>query len=250
MVKVTDSANIVAMGKIVGVKVYEYSGAIWATDLERAPYNDDYSVTGTGLNDPFRASVNNFLEAMKSSTAKFVVYTGKKAPAGNTIKVGSVFRSIQRQYLLYHSTKITVGVNEDGEEKVTEAAKDVMPLSTEVPGNELLIEWVHFDDPKGTKSKKYAMELFKKFGVSGNLVAKPGRSEHSKHTAIDLTIKWKKNFVIMVPTSSGGTEPFTVVTGKTPDQTNSTLIEAASRFGIIHIPKVSEDPVHFSIDGK
>ncbi|MCU0703150.1 MAG: hypothetical protein MUF18_04075 [Fimbriiglobus sp.] len=107
------------------------------------------------LTPAFGKSADAFIKAMRD--------------AGATVRVSVTYRSEERAYLMHYAYKIAKGQI---------AAKDV-PAKAGVN-----IKWDHGD---AAASRKGAQEMVDKFGI----VYPPAlNSNHSKRTAIDMTISW------------------------------------------------------------
>lgn len=112
----------------------------------------------------FRENVRSFLNALREG--------------GVRIKVNAVYRPTERSYLMYWALKICRGYN--------------VAKVPSWPG--VNIDWVHRGlggEPDVTKSKKAAEQMCQRYEIDpysqSQLVGYPGRSNHNKRLAVDMT---------------------------------------------------------------
>nr|WP_221320296.1 LysM domain-containing protein [Chitinivorax tropicus] len=133
----------------------EKSGAAWHAKFRESKSTAD-------LIEPFKSNVEKFLAAMKA--------------AGISVRISTTHRPVERSYLMHYASQIVRG-------KIT---ADKVPAW---PG--VNIDWSHKDaaGKADLKAAKHAAaDMVRAYGLGNNPVAKPGRSNHNKRQAIDMTI--------------------------------------------------------------
>lgn len=128
----------------------ELSGAHWHSRFPASTSLED-------LSEPFKSNTKKFINALKS--------------ANISVRISTTYRPDARSYLMYYSTRITRG-------KIK--PEDVPSW----PG--VNIDWTH----GGNRSKaiEAARAMHASYGIGGNPVGKPSKSNHNSKLAVDMTI--------------------------------------------------------------
>jgi len=184
----------------------ELSGADWCTRFLGSTSTDD-------LDDDFKTGVKSFIGAMKQG--------------GASVSVAATYRPPERAYLMHWSWMIANGKTE---------AADV-PAKAGVN--------INWDHGNAETSKSAANAMVSGYGMSGLKVAPALRSRHTEKKAIDMTISWKKDLVIV---GADGNE----VTIKTEPRTgmNEELHAVGAGYGVVKFWKGDADKPHWSTDGR
>jgi hypothetical protein len=110
----------------------------------------------TQLAQPFRADVENFIDALER--------------AGARVDIGTTFRPAERAYLMHWCCKIADGY----------PPRDVPPMDG------VVIDWTHDDDIITARAAARAMRT-----AYGIVFPASLQSRHTQGLAIDMTIHWK-----------------------------------------------------------
>ena len=128
----------------------EVSGAHWHSRFPASTSLDD-------LSEPFKSNAKKFISALKA--------------ANISVRISTTYRPVERSYLMYYSTDIKRGKT---------SPEEVPPW----PG--VNIDWTH----GGNRSKaiEAARAMHASYGIGGNPVGKPSKSNHNGRLAVDMTV--------------------------------------------------------------
>lgn len=191
----------------------------------------------------FQANITAFHSALKLAK----VYDAKgKQVASPAVKVNSTFRTVERQYLMYHAAMISRGI---------EDPKDVKSW----PG--VPIKWDHGDNAKSVRAARdMAVKIFgtedpdtvNDEWTDGNPIAKPEKgSNHARGLAVDMTVRWNGKMVIRVPVP----DPMRMRTGFKDVEIDSGPFTEMNKdlWGVameyFNVKKHPTDKPHWSVDG-
>lgn len=203
----------------------QLSGKDWKN---KYPSNNTLEALENKDNKGFGSSVKNFVQALQK--------------AGVKVSINSVYRPVERQYLMYHAKQIATGKEKD---------------PNKVPERKgVNIQWDHGDLKASVKA---AQEMVDAFGIKNTIVAPPNTSEHNKGygktTAIDMTLSW--NTMINVQFGPNGPHAGeTVPIGPLGKKNlNPIIMDMAKSYGVTHFGDIlggnpAKDPPHWSIDGR
>ncbi|MGW5723981.1 hypothetical protein ACWEVP_47995 [Amycolatopsis sp. NPDC003865] len=162
------------------------------------------------LKPAFARSVRQFVDALRLG--------------GASVSVSSTLRHPARAYLMHYSWKVAHGM--------IEAAR--VPRRGDVP-----IDWDHGDE---RVSRAAAMEMVQ----LANIVHIASlTSNHTRGTAIDMTIGWKGVLLLRIP---GTARLWEIATAPRTGSGNAELHTVGADFFAVR--KLKTDPPHWSLDGR
>jgi hypothetical protein len=182
----------------------EKSGLNWVNKFPTSTSLDD-------LKEPFKTSAKEFVAALKS--------------AGISVKVNATYRPTERSYLMFYSAEISRGKLD----------------ATKVPSwPGVSIDWAHLNslgvsDKKSAKAAATAMA--QAFAIGGNPVGMPGKSNHNKKLAMDISLSGYVNKKIVNPDGENVTL-----------ECWGDLVSVAEDFGVKWFG--SKDKPHWSFNGR
>jgi murein DD-endopeptidase MepM/ murein hydrolase activator NlpD len=133
----------------------EKSGVSWVNKFPTSKSLDD-------LKEPFKTSAQEFVDALRT--------------AGVTVQINATYRPTERSYLMYYCAAIARG-------KIDPTAVPAWPG--------VAIDWSHLDAsgaPDNSSAIAAAKAMKQAFAIGSNPVGLPGRSNHNKKLAIDMTV--------------------------------------------------------------
>jgi hypothetical protein len=184
------------------------SGSSWVSKFPQSKSVED-------LEPSFRNNVKRFIKAMTDARV--------------SVTVNSTVRPPQRAYLMHYSWRIV--------------KKNLDPRTiTPMPG--VNINWFH---GSLEESKRSAQEMVIGYDINSPRLrlAPATNSNHIRGEAIDMTISWQQNILIIA--RPDGTNRVIISTPR--DGTNSDLISVGRDYGVIHLINVNDDIFHWSTDG-
>lgn len=184
----------------------ELSGKAWVSKFPTSKDVED-------LNSPFRENVKRFLQAMRD--------------AGCTITISATYRPRERAYLMHYAYRI--------------AREGLSPVGVpKLAGVD--IQWDH---RKGngqldsTASRNAAEDMVLGYGIAFRPAL---NSNHTRKTAIDMTISWSGSLKIKNASGRTVTIASTPRTGQ-----NGDLVKVGATYKVI---KLQSDPPHWSENGR
>lgn len=191
---------------LVSTPTLELSGKQWCARFPGSSSLDS-------LEEGFRAKAKAFIAALKA--------------AGVGVSINAAHRPTERSYLMYYAWRICKG------DDVTK-----IPPYPGVP-----IDWAH-RDAKGNANpaaaKKAAEAMCKGYGLKPyspkQLVGKPGKSNHNKRLAVDISLS---NYVGKTVVDNTGE--------KVKVKAFSTLVAIGETYGVLYFPK---ENMHWSHNGR
>jgi hypothetical protein len=185
----------------------EKSGEIW---VQRFLGSNSISE----LEPDFSDAVRQFIAALKT--------------AGTRVSVSATYRPPERAYLMHWSWKIS---------KKKVKAEEV-PLMQGVN-----IQWDHGDEKSSVNA---ASAMVSAFGMDSLEVAPALSSRHTERKAIDMTISWTSEELIIIDAS--GDEVLIDSGPKTG--MNAKLHEVGASYGVVKFWLGASDKPHWSTDGR
>ena len=181
------------------------SGPVWVSQFLPSKSPDS-------LVEPFKANVKKFLAALKNG--------------GATVSIADTLRPPERAYLMHFAFAIA----REGVDPAT------VPARTGVD-----IQWVHPESP-GVSSAKASKDAAETMVQAYGIAFKPAlNSRHTEGKAIDMSIAWIGDLVIV---KADGTSITVTSAPRTGD--NSSLQQVGASYNVI---KLVSDPPHWSTDG-
>ncbi|MGW6196939.1 hypothetical protein ACWF0M_12400 [Kribbella sp. NPDC055110] len=185
------------------------SGASWwKQNQSRYPNSRDIDALAPG----FRDNVSAFIAALRS--------------AGASVVVSSTRRSPERAYLMHYSWNVANGQIEPGR----------VPVKSGV-----LIDWDHGDDAASRKGAQEMVDLFHMAHIASLT------SNHTRGTAVDMTIAWKAELSLPIPAHRGASL-WRISTSPRTGASSIDLHEVGAN--IFGVRKLASDPPHWSKDGR
>lgn len=166
------------------------------------------------LTDPFKSNVSSFIAALKA--------------AGASVTINATQRPPERAYLMHWSYKIV------------HDHYDV----TKIPAKQgVNIDWDHGSQKKSIAA---AREMTTGYEVNTSKDVAPAlTSNHIRGTAIDMTISWSGTLSIKDPKGT-----VVNISSAPRDGTNRELMALGRKYGAIHYAPASDDPPHWSHNGR
>lgn len=151
----------------------EKSGAHWVSRFPTSTSLDD-------LAEPFRSKAKCFVKALRD--------------CGTRVRINATFRPVERSYMMFYSAAIARG--------------EIDPVRVpEWPG--INIDWAHLNAqglPDRAAARAAARAMMVGLGVGRNPVGEPGRSNHNKRKAIDISVSGYSGKIVV----GGDGESFTL----------------------------------------
>mgnify|MGYP000856366631 CR=1 FL=1 len=172
------------------------------------------------LRDPFKSNLKAFLAALKE--------------AGVSVHINAVYRPPQRSYLMYYANFIAAGGNPNTVPsfKSYKEAKNAEDVN---------IDWTCGGNIRLARAN--AQKMKNAYGIGGNPVGKPYRSNHNKRQAIDMKLFPQWGIGKTVKNASG---QLVVIKSKRD------IIEVGKTYKVFHwdiTPKKRRDNPHWSATG-
>lgn len=204
--KATLTPSSNAAPAVVRIPEQELSGACWCSRFMGSNSTDD-------LDGEFKTGTESFVSAMRK--------------AGASVNISATYRPPERAYLMHWSWMIANGK--------TEAS--AVPTMSGVN-----IKWDHGNSEA---SKAAAKAMVAGYGMTNLKVAPALSSRHTEKKAIDMTISWTKDLVIVGADGNN-------VTIKTEPRgsMNKDLHAVGAGYGVIKFKKGDADKPHWSTDGR
>jgi hypothetical protein len=181
------------------------SGPAWVPQFPNSKSPDS-------LAEPFKAKAKAFLTALKN--------------AGPTVTIADTLRPPERAYLMHFAFSI--------------ARENLDPATVPAKAG-VDIEWVHPATP-AVSSAKASKDAAETMVLAYGIAFKPALgSRHTEGKAIDMSIAWIGDLVIL---KADGTSITVTSAPRTGD--NSSLQQVGASYGVI---KLVSDPPHWSSDG-
>lgn len=172
------------------------------------------------LRDPFKSNLKVFLAALKE--------------AGVSVHINAVYRPPQRSYLMYYANFIAAGGNPNTVPsfKSYKEAKNAEDVN---------IDWTCGGNIRLARAN--AQKMKNAYGIGGNPVGKPYRSNHNKRQAIDMKLFPQWGIGKTVKNASG--QPVVI-------KSKRDIIEVGKTYKVFHwdiTPKKRRDNPHWSATG-